>query len=86
MSPLQKAICMIYNGDLKALIIRGDFSDMSRLLNEAYKQGKKIFKTNTKIRVVHTVHTPFGWVVLVARPSVVVASTSGRLGVETENK
>lgn len=72
--------------NVKPILIKGEFTDMERMLNVAYHEGKKIFNCKHKLKAVEVVKTSYGWVVLLAEPHKVVASASGRLGAETGDK
>lgn len=57
----------------KPLLIRGQFSDLQHLMEVAAHEAKMMFKTGDRITIKDCIRwDPYGWVVLVVRPRVVV--------------
>lgn len=55
---------------LKPLLIKYSLGEgLENLIPIAHREGKKIFKTNAKIKVVDVIFRPYGAIVVVENPS-----------------
>ena len=65
---------------LKPLLIKLPFGvEVNKVIHLAYCEGKKLFKTNKKVKVVDVINRPYGWIV-------VVENTSGEIEAEQKFK